>query len=64
MPPVDVLYATQIEVGVDALRESDATNFLKPNGQSRNLNIYAWDTYISKYCSGSTTAAVKHTHAK
>ena len=28
------------EDGVGALRESDETNFLKPNGQSRNLNIY------------------------
>ena len=26
--------------GVGALRESDDTNFMKPNGQSRNLNIY------------------------
>ena len=40
MLPVDVLYATQIEGGVEALREYDDTNFLKPNGQSRNLNIY------------------------
>ena len=30
----------KIEGGLVALRESDATNFLKPNGQSRNLNIY------------------------
>ena len=30
----------KIEDGVDALRESDDTNFLKPNGQSRNFNIY------------------------
>ena len=30
----------KIEGGVGALRESDDTNFLKPNGQSRNLNIY------------------------
>ena len=30
----------KIEGGVGALRESDVTNFLKPNGQSRNLNIY------------------------
>ena len=29
----------KIEGGVGALRESDDTNFLKPNGQSRNLNI-------------------------
>ena len=32
----------KIEGGVGALRESDDTNFLKPNGQSRNLNIYAY----------------------
>ena len=30
----------KIEGGVVALRESDDTNFLKPNGQSRNLYIY------------------------
>ena len=30
----------KIEGGVGALRESDDTNFLKPYGQSRNLNIY------------------------
>ena len=28
------------EGGVSALRESDDTNVLKPNGQSRNLKIY------------------------
>ena len=39
MLPVDVLYATQ-NGGDGALWESDITNFLKPNGQSRNLNIY------------------------
>ena len=33
----------KIEGGVGALRESDDTNFLKPNGQSRNLNIYEWN---------------------
>ena len=33
----------KIEGGVDALREFDDTNFLKPNGQSRNLNIYGLD---------------------
>ena len=32
-----------IEGGVGALRESDDTNFSKPNGQSRNLNIYGHD---------------------
>ena len=35
----------KIEGGVVALLESDDTNFLKPNGQSRNLNIYAYVTY-------------------
>ena len=30
----------KIQGGADALRESDDTNFLKLNGQSRNLNIY------------------------
>ena len=30
----------KLEGGAGALRESDDTNFLKPNGQSRNLNIY------------------------
>ena len=25
---------------IGALWESDATNFFKPNGQSRNLNVY------------------------
>ena len=33
----------KIEGGVGALRESDDTNYLKPNGQSRNLDIYAID---------------------
>ena len=37
MLPVAALCAS--DVGV--LRESDDVNFLKPNGQSRNLNIYA-----------------------
>ena len=32
----------KIEGGVDALRESDDTNLLTPNGQSRNLNIYGY----------------------
>ena len=37
-----------IEGGVGALREreSDDTNFLKPNGQSRNLNIYASSRFL------------------
>ena len=30
----------KIEGGVGALRDADDTKFLKPNGQSRNLNIY------------------------
>ena len=30
----------KIQGGAGALRESDDTNFSKPNGQSRNLNIY------------------------
>ena len=30
----------KIEGGVVALRESDDTNFLRPNGQSRNLYVY------------------------
>ena len=30
----------KIEGGVGALRESDDTNCLKPNDQSRNLNVY------------------------
>ena len=30
----------KIQGGVGALRESDDTNFLNPNGQSRNLNVY------------------------
>ena len=33
----------KIEGGVDALRESDETKFLKFNGQSRNLNVYDQD---------------------
>ena len=34
----------KIQGGAGALRESDDTNFLKPNGQSRNLNIYDNDS--------------------
>ena len=34
----------KIQGGVGALRESDDTNFLKPNGQSRNLNVYGKDS--------------------
>ena len=37
----------KIEGGVGALRESDDANFLKPNGQSRNLNIYVFDSPIT-----------------
>ena len=33
----------KIEGGVEALRESDDANFLKPDGQSRNLNIYDYN---------------------
>mgnify|MGYP001794637316 CR=1 FL=1 len=29
---------------VDALRQSDDTNFLKLNGQSKNLNVYGQNT--------------------
>ena len=43
----DVLYATQNWERVGALRVSDDTNFLKPNGQSRNLNIY-----VDTWCCG------------
>ena len=32
----------KITGGVGALRDSDDTNFLKLNGQSRNLNIYGY----------------------
>ena len=34
----------KIEGGVDALRESDDRNFLKPNGQSRNLYGINYDS--------------------
>ena len=34
-----------IEGGVGALRESDDTNFLKPDGQSRNFNVYGHHLY-------------------
>ena len=39
----------KIEGGVVALRESDDTNFLKPNGQSRNLNVYLWLVHLLRY---------------
>ena len=32
----------KIEGSVIALRESDDTRFLKPNGLSRNLNVYGY----------------------
>ena len=32
----------KIEGGVGVLRESKDTNFLKPNGQSRNPNVYGF----------------------
>ena len=34
----------KVEDGVEALREYDDTNFLKPKCQSRNLNVYAQNT--------------------
>ena len=37
----------KIEGGVGALRESDDTNILKPNGGSRNLNIYVWPIFYN-----------------
>ena len=38
----------KIEGGVGALRESDDANFLKPNGQSRNLHVYGlYSEFIS-----------------
>ena len=38
------------EGGVGAQRQSDDTNFLKPNGHSRNLNVYGWGSiYIVIY---------------
>ena len=35
----------KIEGGVGTLQESVDTNFLKPNGQSRNLNIYVYKSF-------------------
>ena len=35
--------------GVGALRESDDINFLESNGQSRNLYVYAHNSYIVCY---------------
>ena len=33
--------------GVGALRESDDTNFLEPNGQSRHLNVYGLKSMLT-----------------
>ena len=41
----------KIEGGVEALREYDDTKVLKPNGQSRNLNIYGLESRVSQTCS-------------
>ena len=38
----------KIEGGVGTLRESDNTYFLKPNGQSRNLNVYG-SSYVDNH---------------
>ena len=38
----------KIQGGVGALRESDDTNFLKPNGESRNLYAYDWYGLVSR----------------
>ena len=46
------------EGGVGALRESDDTNFLKPNGQSRNLNVYG--LYTVKYWCVTLHAVAAH----
>ena len=43
----------KIEGGIGALRECDDTNFVKPNGQSRNLNIYDWVKLLAKYAPGN-----------
>ena len=48
MLPVDVLCTTQFEDGVGALQEYVDTNFLKPNGQCRNLNVYG--VYCNVFC--------------
>ena len=37
----------KIEGGVEELRENDDTKVLKPNGRSRNLNIYELNTTCS-----------------
>ena len=46
MLPVNGLYASKIEGGVGALREFDDTNLLKPNGQSRSLNVYGFTRLV------------------
>ena len=38
----------KIEGGVGTLRESDDTNFLEPNGQSRNLDIHDFQPFQIK----------------
>ena len=36
----------KIEGGIGALRESDDSNFLKPNGLSRNHHIYGHHMHL------------------
>ena len=46
----------KIQGGVGALRESNDTNFLNPNGQSRNLNVYGFLWWIkSERCREETS---------
>ena len=50
----------KIQGGVGALRESDDTNFLEPNGQSRNLNVYDLDpinSLVSRWDIGSLSVS-------
>ena len=49
----------KIEGGVFTLRECDDTNFLKPNGQSRNLNIYGLGHKVTKACSSIKASQVE-----
>ena len=43
MLPVDVLYATNAKLRVMLVHcGSDDKNFLTPNGQSRNLDVYVY----------------------
>ena len=44
----------KIQGGVSALRESDDTNFLEPNGQSRNLNVYGLQTWTQELCNADS----------